>query len=276
MAVRVLELYRDVLPKTNCGDCGMPTCFAFASMVVVEKRDLGKCPHIEKELLEKYRQILNEQWSSGTWVKKDQAADALEWAKIKSASMEIADLPGRIGGVLKEDGEGPSLTLPYFNDFIIIRKSRVMKSDGTELNPWEQVFIYNHMAQGGSSLPSGRWISFHEIPNTIPKLVNMQGDVEDPIKRRFTGKLGELAVEAAKIGGVDKKEPGSSADAVFLFTPLPRIPVMLLFWDEDRKEGFDADVKLHFDETITEHLDIESIMFLSERLRRFLCGEGSR
>jgi hypothetical protein len=47
---------------------------------------------------------------------------------------------------------------------------------------------------------------------------------------------------------------------------------MLLFWDEDRSDGFDAEVKFLFDETITEHLDIESIIFLSERLRQLLCG----
>jgi hypothetical protein len=46
---------------------------------------------------------------------------------------------------------------------------------------------------------------------------------------------------------------------------------MLLFWDQDKKDGFDAGTKLLFDETITEHLDIESILFLSERLRQLLC-----
>ena len=51
-----------------------------------------------------------------------------------------------------------------------------------------------------------------------------------------------------------------------IFRPLPRIPVMLHFWDSDPAEGFEADVKLLFDETIIEHLDIESIIFLSERL----------
>jgi hypothetical protein len=46
---------------------------------------------------------------------------------------------------------------------------------------------------------------------------------------------------------------------------------MLMFWDEDKIDGFEAEVKLLFDETIAEHLDIESIMFLSERLSRLLC-----
>jgi len=36
---------------------------------------------------------------------------------------------------------------------------------------------------------------------------------------------------------------------------------------------FDTEIKLMFDETVTEHLDIESIMFLSERLKELLCGD---
>jgi len=44
--------------------------------------------------------------------------------------------------------------------------------------------------------------------------------------------------------------------------------VTLLFWDEDK--GFEADIKLLFNETIIQHLDIESIMFLSEHLCRML------
>ena len=32
-------------------------------------------------------------------------------------------------------------------------------------------------------------------------------------------------------------------------------------------------IKLLFDKTATEHLDIESILFLSERLRQLLCEE---
>lgn len=48
---------------------------------------------------------------------------------------------------------------------------------------------------------------------------------------------------------------------------------MLLFWDADAEENFDAQAKLVFDQTIVEHLDIESIMFLSERITQLLCGE---
>jgi hypothetical protein len=40
------------------------------------------------------------------------------------------------------------------------------------------------------------------------------------------------------------------------------VPVMLMFWGAEAEDGFEAEAKLLFDETITDHLDIESIMFL--------------
>jgi len=50
---------------------------------------------------------------------------------------------------------------------------------------------------------------------------------------------------------------------------------MTIFWDEDLDDDFDAEVKLLFDESILDHLDIESIMFLSERLSQLLCEDES-
>jgi hypothetical protein len=79
-----------------------------------------------------------------------------------------------------------------------------------------------------------------------------------------------LAGAASRIGGTEMTGKENSADAAFFFQPFSRVPVMLLFWDEDPVDGFGATAKLLFDETVTEHLDIESIVFLSERLRLLL------
>jgi hypothetical protein len=75
------------------------------------------------------------------------------------------------------------------------------------------------------------------------------------------------------LGGVDVKEEYPTADVALFFRALPRVPLLMLFWDEDETERFDARVKLLFDETVVEHLDIESMIFLSERLRQLLCGQ---
>ena len=273
MPLSVVDIYQKILPKTNCGDCGYPTCLAFASMVVSEKLPLANCPHVDEEILEKYRPELEEQYAAEKWTKKDMAHDALEWARERSASMKMEDLPGRIGGTLKEHEGVKVLELPYFAGTVLVKEEGVFAKDGSPLNRWEQVFIYNHMAQGGSAIPNGVWKGLEQIPNTVSKIKSMKAHVEEPLIERFRGRSKELLKAALPLGGrnVDHEHP--SADVAILFRPLPRIPLLLLFWDEEEDEAFEAGVKLLFDETITEHLDIESIMFLSERLRQLLVGD---
>ncbi len=43
-----IEVYKN-LPRTNCGDCGLPTCMAFAMQVASKKRALDGCPHVSDE-----------------------------------------------------------------------------------------------------------------------------------------------------------------------------------------------------------------------------------
>ena len=100
MALSVVDLYKDILPKTNCKDCGFSTCLAFASMVVPEKHPIENCPHLSVGVIEKCKSELKKQYSSGKWLKRDMAEDALKWAKERYASMKIEDLPDRIGGSL--------------------------------------------------------------------------------------------------------------------------------------------------------------------------------
>lgn len=273
MALSVLDVYKRLLPKTNCGECGYPSCLAFAGMVVSERKPLATCPHIDPETLDWAQKELDEQYAAGKWTRKDMSADALLWARERAASMRIADLPERIGGRLAHDGKGDVLELPYFQDTLVITSEGIEKVGGDPLTRWEQVFLYNHMAQGGSREPTGVWKGLVELPNTVSKIKSMKSHVEEPLIRRFEGRPQELLKAGEALGGEDLTGQGVEADAALLFRPLPRIPVMLLFWDHDPGEGYEARAKLLFDETVVEHLDIESIMFLSERIRQLLCQD---
>ena len=271
MALSVVDLYRDVLPKTNCGDCGFPSCLAFASMVVSAQHPLKDCPHVGLEVLTECSQALNAQYAAGKWTQRDLAEDALQWAQKRSASMRLADLPGRIGGTLINDDDGLALNLPYFNTHVVITSGNIVREDGTDLTRWEQVLIHNHLAQGGRRLPTGTWKGFEEFPNTVSKVKTMASQVEIPLVDRFHGRPDALIMSAGKLGGHDTTGKDNSADIAFCFDPFPRVPILLLFWDEDLADGFGATAKLLFDETVPDHLDIESIVFLSERLRQMLC-----
>jgi acetyl-CoA decarbonylase/synthase, CODH/ACS complex subunit gamma len=45
MALTAMQIYKN-LPKTNCKDCGLPTCMAFAMQVAAKRKALTECPHI--------------------------------------------------------------------------------------------------------------------------------------------------------------------------------------------------------------------------------------
>ncbi len=273
MALTGPDIYKNILPKTNCGDCGIPACFTFATMVVTGNAALSNCPHIDPEHAVKYQQELDTRHAGDTLVKKDIATDALEWAKKRCFSMRIEDLPGRIGGHLKNIDGKDVLEIPYFLDSVFISADRITKHDGSDLSRLEQVCLYNHMAQGGASQPVGKWISLQDLPNSTPKIHSIITYVENPLIKKFSGKKDALLAASRRIGGTKTNDPNITADLGIQFRPLPRIPLLLLFWDAVKEEGFEAQIKLLFDETIKEHLDIESIVFLSETLKDFLCGE---
>ncbi len=42
-----------MLPKKNCGECGVPTCLAFAMKVAAGQEDIGACPYVSDEVKEK-------------------------------------------------------------------------------------------------------------------------------------------------------------------------------------------------------------------------------
>lgn len=48
MALKPLDIFK-YLPKTNCKECGFPTCLAFAMQVAIGKIELSKCPYVSEE-----------------------------------------------------------------------------------------------------------------------------------------------------------------------------------------------------------------------------------
>jgi acetyl-CoA decarbonylase/synthase complex subunit gamma len=52
MPLTGIEIFK-LLPKTNCGDCGVPTCLAFAMNLASGKVELSACPHVSEESKEK-------------------------------------------------------------------------------------------------------------------------------------------------------------------------------------------------------------------------------
>jgi acetyl-CoA decarbonylase/synthase complex subunit gamma len=51
MALTGIEIFK-MLPKTNCKECGFPTCLAFAMALASGKAELTACPYVSEEAKE--------------------------------------------------------------------------------------------------------------------------------------------------------------------------------------------------------------------------------
>lgn len=52
MGLTGIQIFK-LLPKTNCGECGVPTCLAFAMNLAAGKAELDACPYVSEEAKEK-------------------------------------------------------------------------------------------------------------------------------------------------------------------------------------------------------------------------------
>ncbi|HUU03570.1 MAG TPA: acetyl-CoA decarbonylase/synthase complex subunit gamma [Myxococcota bacterium] len=52
MGLTGIQIFQ-MLPKTNCKECGVPTCLAFAMNLAAGKAELSACPHVSEETKQK-------------------------------------------------------------------------------------------------------------------------------------------------------------------------------------------------------------------------------
>lgn len=133
----------------------------------------------------------------------------------------------------------------YFDAAVLIQSDGIRSSSDTALDRWEQTFIYNHLAQGVSAAPTGVWMSFEELPNTISKSKSMKAHVEAPVAERFSGEKDALTSAATAFGAADVRSEFPETDAALTFSAFPRVPVLLLFLGRrpgrgNRSQGEDA------------------------------------
>ncbi len=265
MALTILELVK-VLPMTNCGDCGYATCMAFASHVVKKKESLSLCPHLSLGILEELNREIEAQHAKNLHVAPDRFKTAKEFVTGKIKDADFAQLAPYLGGkYVKKNGED-FLILKYLGrNFLISKKEAKAQVTTEEQDVWDTILLYNYIASNCRKTPTGKWVSIDVLPGSIPKKPELEETCEKRIAQAFKGDPNGLKKAVRALGGTQAKVE-TSADVKAVLHPLPKTPFLLLFWDEEPEEGFEARVKVLFDETILCFLDIESAVFLAEKM----------
>ena len=258
-----VETYK-LLPKTNCGKCGTPTCFGFAAKLASHLASPDDCPAIT----EAARAILRENNKGKNDSPGTVYEQALEVLKQKIKAVDFKKAAALFGA----DYLGPEvLELMFLNERYHVTKEKILDASGNEARPWISILIYNHLCMPDPPEPSGEWISFGAIPQSHAKDKAWIGHVEEVVAKHFSGNAAALRAACERQGGVRTEVKGSQ-DAAYGFRFFPHYPVLLLFYDEVPDENFPAQCKILLDRNVPHYLDIESIVVLGEEFAARLTG----
>lgn len=250
-----IDIYK-LLPKTNCGTCGTPTCFGFAAKVASGLASAALCNNLsDAARLELSAEEATKSQSPGTVYQ--QALDSL---KPKVMALDFPRIAGIFGAALLSPD---SMELTFLNERYRVTKERIFDAKGKEPRPWISILIYNHLCMPDPPAPSGEWTTFSAVPAAHAKDKAWAAHVEDVIAKRFSGDLAGLRKACESLGATVRDMPGSH-DAAWEFRFFPSYPVLLLFYDALAEENFPAQCKLLLDRNVHRYLDIESIVVLGE------------
>lgn len=251
-------------PKTNCGECGHPTCLAFAVAVTKGGVDPGRCPHVDPAALPAPA------GGDGPGLEAvDRGQEERDMALVAHLKSKVRDIDfqaaARALGAQWSATEPQVLRFRYLGRPVVLGRDDV-RMDGEELvDPRDQILLYNYVAFGGGRVPDGTWVGMESLPNSISKVRTLATYCEMRLADRFSGRGAALEAACARIDG-QAGPPGQSATVASVIPVLPYVPLYLLFWDQEPEDGFEARVKVLFDHHVMDFLDLESLVFAAERM----------
>jgi len=128
------------------------------------------------------------------------------------------------------------------------------------LTDFQQALFLYYLNTADGSTPTGKWISFADLPNGRTYNTAFQSYSGDELAKTFGCDLDGFKSACLKTGG----KPDDMADVSYIFRALPRVPLMLAYWLGD--EDFPSSCKVLFDETAGHFLPLEASAILGSML----------
>ncbi len=253
--------------RNNCRECGYPACLAFTVAVTKGGEDPGKCPYVDLQALGD--QLAKVDYKNGGLsdggglpMEKDMALVAHLKGKIRE--MNFAAIASNLGCAWS--GATDCLHFYYLGRDVLLSRDAILLAGQEIDDPRDQILLYNYIFYGGGDADTGEWVGMESLPNSISKVRTLRVYCEERIASHFSGQEALLRHCAVRMDGTLEEKMETSCSAALQIKVLPNLAMVLLFWDQEPADGFPARVKVLYDRNVLSVLDIESLVFASERL----------
>lgn len=244
-----LEIYK-LLPKSNCRQCQVPTCLAFAAAVIKGLKQLGDCPHMDGQTIEGFNGRIE--------VRKinidQQQGRLLKQLRGEIAGLSFTAAAKRLGASLY----GDSLVVKCLGKQFFVDAGGKITSD-CHINPWVVLPLLSYIAFSQGKDPSGKWVPFRELKNGSRYNPLFDQRCEKPLKKMADNHMDLLKDILCILGGRPVKVNFDS-DIALALRPLPKVPILICY--SSPEEDLESRLNIFFDITADDNLTGESIYLL--------------
>ncbi len=251
-----LEIYA-LLPKANCGECGIASCLAFAAAVLKEEKRPDHCPRLDQETIGRFGGAIRKQVNIES-IREEQ----LKGLKKKICKQDIVSRAKLLGAA----NNGRTITIRCLGkDFEVDGQGAVASQCHT--HAWFTLPLLDYVLHCEGAEPSGRWVPFRELPRGKTWNPLFEQRCEKPLRRIADSHSDLFEALVSMFSGTSAARAFNSDISVVLF-PLPRVPMLVCYWKPEN--GMESQLHLFFDDMAERNLPVESIFTMATGIVRML------
>ena len=248
-----LEVYK-LLPKSNCGQCGIPTCLAFAAAVIKQEKQLADCPHLDVDVLGQYDGNIEQQVN----IEKIQE----KTFKDLQEQIKAIDIVARVERLGARSTGSTIVVTCLGRDFEVDGQGRVLSS--CHSHAWFSIPLLTYVLYSKGTPVAGRWVPLRELEKGSMWERLFERRCEAPLKR-IADAHAELFEDLISMFSGARSDQFSSDISVVLY-PLPKVPILICYWKPE--EGMGSKLHVFFDAAAEQNLTIDSLFTLGTGLVR--------
>ncbi len=186
------------------------------------------------------------------------------------ASLRLAERRAVLGIEI----QGDRAAIPFFNTCYWVGAKGIADQHGNVPHLSICVILCKYLLMCPETLPAaGHLAAFKDFKNAGPLMHYFNSAVQGKVARSFTGNSAALENASRNLGGIPLEDDWPYL-VKFRFNGLPRVPLYLLFNDEE--EGFPAQCSILFERRTEAFLDMESVAMLAGALAHLLIPKAVR
>lgn len=242
-----LEIYK-VLEKSNCKQCLLPSCLAFAAAVVGGQKRLDDCPFLSTDVKASLSVTLTKRSTA-----EPPQAEFMAKLLQKLQTLDFETVASERGGQYS----GKVFTIKSLGKDFHVDRAGVVRS-GCHIIPWVEAPLLSYLCYSSHQQITGRWISFREIQGGIDWRGLFRNRCEKPLKH-LADRHPELLADIVDLFLGENVE-GFDADIALVIHPFPHIPVLICYQAPDG--DLESDLTIFFDECCGHNLHVKSLYTL--------------